>query len=966
MKRLFASGGLVLALGLYAFAFADDPKPQAQQPANIDLETLISQAKGASGAPSPANPNARYRDFNEVTRGSERIDGLFTLHKKDDHLYAEIRPMQFDQPLLVPITIARGLTQAGVPLTSDDEWVVVFHKVGDRVQLIRRNIHYKAPAGTPLEKALKQNYTDSIILSVPIVAMNMMGGMSTVIDLSDVLLTDFAEMGLGFFDRSRSSYHKVKAYPNNLEIEVEATFGGRGGFGGFGGMMGNDGIADRRGVTVVIHYSFVKLPDPMYRPRPADDRVGHFLSATRDYGSNDPDNNFVRMVNRWRLEKADPRAKLSPPRRQIIWYIEDNVPNEYRPFVEAGILEWNKAFEAIGFRNAIDVRWQTEGRDDFDPEDTNYCTFRWITTPRTFAMSCLRANPITGEMIDGDVIFDASWVKAWKHDYALLTGVATPTSLGSGPIEPLAVGEILSPILAAKRGYGLPVPLLEDKLKAADGKGLAVVPSGWTPIQAHLATRAGRVAEMCQFALGMQAEMTLAAVAMAEPGKADAKLPDELIGQAIKEVVMHEVGHSLGLRHNFKASTMLTAEQLNDTAITSKKGLAGSVMDYNPMNLAPKGVKQGDYFSSTIGPYDYWAIEYAYKQIDGPEEMELKKIASRAPEPDLTFATDGDAAFNDDPLVNRYDLGQDPCRFAKERIALASELLKGIDQRVVKDGESWAHSRMAFDALLQQYGNAAHLASNYVGGQYVVRDHKGDKNGRDPVIPVAGAKQREALKFLVESLLSDHAFQFSPALLRKLGTERWMHWGDRSEMQSVHLNLLDRVLGIQRILLSQCLSAGTLTRLQDQELLADPTSDPLKMSEVFRALSDGVWSELSPPAAAAAADAKDKARKLILSTVRRNLQREYLRRLSTMVLGDTRAPMPDIFAFISFGSFAGGSYPADARALARLHLKETGEKIAKALDDKDLTIDDTTRAHLEESRQRIAKVLDAKVDANEP
>ena len=158
-------------------------------------------------------------------------------------------------------------------------------------------------------------------------------------------------------------------------------------------------MADPRGITVVIHYSFVKLPDPMYRPRLADDRVGHFLSASHDYGSTDPDNNFVRMVNRWRLEKADPRAKLSPPRKQIIWYIEDNVPNEYRPFVEAGILEWNKAFEAIGFRNAIDVRWQTEGRDDFDPEDTNYCTFRWITTPSHVRQLSWPAgnNPLTGE-----------------------------------------------------------------------------------------------------------------------------------------------------------------------------------------------------------------------------------------------------------------------------------------------------------------------------------------------------------------------------------------------------------------------------------------------------------------------------------------------------------------------------------------------------------------------------------------
>ncbi len=113
-----------------------------------------------------------------------------------------------------------------------------------------------------------------------------------------------------------------------------------------------DGVADSRGRTVVIHYSLDKLPDPGYKPRYADDRVGHFLNVTRDFGASDPDTNFVRMVNRWRIDKADSKAKVSPPKKQLIWYVENNVPTEYRPFVEAGILEWNKAFEKIGIRNA--------------------------------------------------------------------------------------------------------------------------------------------------------------------------------------------------------------------------------------------------------------------------------------------------------------------------------------------------------------------------------------------------------------------------------------------------------------------------------------------------------------------------------------------------------------------------------------------------------------------------------------
>ena len=175
---------------------------------------------------------------------------------------------------------------------------------------------------------------------------------------------------------------------------------------------------------------------------------------------------------------------------------------------------------------------------------------------------------------------------------------------------------------------------------------------------------------------------------------------------------MHEVGHSLGLRHNFHASTMLTADQLNDTAITRVKGQSGSVMDYNPINIAPKGQKQGDYVTTTIGPYDYWAIEYAYKPIDGDEAAELKKIAARSPDPDLAYATDEDMCSATTRSSTPTTSGPTPPGSRKDRIALAAELMKDLDARVVKDGESWARARSAFATLLNQWGNAAYLLAS--------------------------------------------------------------------------------------------------------------------------------------------------------------------------------------------------------------------------------------------------------------
>jgi Met-zincin/Domain of unknown function (DUF5117)/Domain of unknown function (DUF5118) len=904
---------------------------------------------GRLAAEDPPKPKSKFKEFGEVTKDTQRYEGLFTLYKTNEDVYFEIKPNQLDQPFLAPIAIARGLAMAGQPLNFGDEWIIVFRRVDDNIQLLRRNIHYEAPKGTPLEKAVEQNYTDSVLMSLPIVSINP-GGSGVLVDASQIFLSDFAQLGLGEFDKNRSRWSKIKTFPNNLELEIEATYGHRGGPVRFG----DDGLADSRGITLVIHYSICKLPESGYKPRFADHRVGHFLSATKDFGSADPDTVFMRRINRWRLEKSDPKAKVSPPKKQLVWWVEDTVPHEFRPFVEEGILEWNKAFEKIGFRSAIGVRWQNE-RDDFDPEDINYCTFRWITTSSTYAMSGLRANPITGEMIDGDVIFDASWIRYLKEEYATLVGKSV-TGEGEEWV-PLAQAEIISPIMAAKYGYGLPFPLIRPNPSWAgqDGRPMIsqLVPSGWSPVQMQLARRfAQGQSTVCQCALGKAQELSMAVIAMAASGKAspDEKLPEEFLGQTIKEIVMHEVGHSLGLRHNFKASTMLPLDKVNDTNITHLKGMVGSVMDYNPVNISRKGQPQGDYATTTIGPYDYWAIEYAYKPIEGDEPEELKKIAARSPDPDLAYATDEDMFLNDDPYVNTYDLGSDPLKYGEDRVALAGELIQSLEDKIVKDGESWARLRRAFSVLLGQYGNAAYLASSYIGGQSVSRDFKGGEGSHDPVTPIAGEKQREALEFLSKNLLVGDAFHFPPALLRRLTSDNWYHWGSDGMLGGgVDYPIYERVLAMQRIVLNRCFDPAVLSRLQNQELQCQPDGKPLKMAEVFQTLTDAIWGQLTP--------GKDPA----VATMHRNLQREHLSRLCRLVLGQRRDPFGDMYGY---AVLLGGSStpPADARSLARFHLQHIQEKIDKALGG---GLDDTTKAHLVECRERIKKVLDASYTAND-
>ena len=515
--------------------------------------------------------------------------------------------------------------------------------------------------------------------------------------------------------------------------------------------------------------------------------------------------------------------------------------------------------------------------------------------------------------------------------------------------------------MAARQGYG------QQPLTAqlAGGGSVTLAPAAWSGLRREMLRRmTGTERSSCRFAAGMQAEMGLAALVMEDAVKNDpeSKLPDEFLNQLIKEVVMHEVGHSLGLRHNFKASTMLDADQLNNTEITRARGMVGSVMDYNPLNIVPKGQKQGDFITTTIGPYDYWAIEYAYKEISGDEAAELKKVAARAPEHDLVFGTDSDM-MNSDPLVNMFDLGSDVRRFAQDRITLAAELLKNLDGKVVRDGESFERARTAFGYLMGQYGNAADLVAAYVGGQSVSRHHKGDKNAADPITPIPGDKQRAALSFLADNVWSDGAFQFSPALLRRLGTDHWdMGVGANGYGMLMDNPVNDRVLGIQKIALSHCLSGAVLNRLQQQELQADPETKPLAVAEVFTTITGSVFREVGLDPSKPVDLGKPVT--ITCSTIRRNLQRETFRRLATIVLGERKSPMSDYYPFILFA--AGGRYPADARSLARFHLKRIGDQLGKVLDSKDVTLDDTCRAHFDELRQFITKTLNAEVSSNEP
>ncbi|MBL8352445.1 MAG: zinc-dependent metalloprotease, partial [Burkholderiaceae bacterium] len=857
-----------------------------------------SVAAGAA-PPAPGQPPP----VATVMKDARRIDGLFTAWQKDEKLWLELKPEDFERPFFLSPKLSQGIGESALfgGLMLPGPRLVQFRRQHNVVQLIALNLRQVAKAGSPEARAVAAATSPSLLGANLVASQPHPERKSVLVDAAGIFLGDM--MGLGgslqrsfrqgyALDVRNSAFTAVRGKPDLLVIETSNHF--------FTATLAQPqpgappgtpvptvpgGLPDPRSLFLGLHYSLARLPVQPMAARPADARVGYFVSASDDYSDDLARSPRQRFVNRWRLDKKDPAAELSEPVSPITYWLDRNIPVKYREAISAGVLEWNKAFERIGFKDAIVVRQQPDDAD-FDTLDAGIASIRWMVNrePGFGAIGPSHVDPRSGEILDADIGLESLSSRNLRNLRARVLGAPGSTAAMHEWADLLQIG-------------------------IADPAGVVPAAGEWQQCR-----HADQAAEQLGYAVDV-----LAARGELDPDGPEAR---QFVLDYLKDVTMHEVGHTLGLRHNFRASHAVGAQQVADPQFTRREPFTASVMEYAPVNLPRPGEAPPAPFQATLGPYDYWAIEYAYKPI-APERQaaELSRIAERSGEPALAYGTDEDNVAGLDPDALMFDLGDDPLAFAARRFDIAKDLFRRQEIRSIGLDADYASLRRSLSYAVRDAGRAAGILLRQVGGLRTLRDQPG--SGRDPLQPLPVAQQRAALQMLSQRVLAADSFVVSPALQRRLAPDYFER--DETGPASTEYSLTQAVLDLQRALLNRLMGDALAARVLDNEGKVAPGEKPLRLGELYDQLEADVWSEL--------------ARREDIPQARRELQREFVNRVAALVLRP------------------GTLTRSDARALVRSRAAALAQRIAQASQGGRLGTE--TRAHLIDSAESLRSALAA-------
>jgi hypothetical protein len=777
---------------------------------------MASYAKKKKPEPPAAAPKPAVTTIAEKVKKCKKIDGLFTLYRDTTtgSLMMLIKKYQLNSEFIYFSYVENGNTTTGHNKgTFRDNKIFTISKYYNQIEFITKNTTFYFDPSNPISKAANANVTNAVMASEKIIVADEVKG-EYLIEADNIFLSETlhqikrASTGPGFnlggLSKTKTKYQSVKNYPENTDIVVKYVYEDPNSRG-----SSSEAIVDGRYVDIVLQHSIIEMPKNDYKPRMDDPRIGYFLTEMNDMTTTES-MNYKDLIHRWNLVKKDPTAALSEPVKPITWWIENTTPKELRPTIKAAILQWNIAFEKAGFKNAVQIFEQPDDAD-WDAGDIRYNVLRWTSSPEPpfggYGPSFV--NPRTGEILGADIMFE--WV--------------------------FITNRLKSQKVFDKAG----IEWLMKEIESEES-------------HSTFSCEAGEHMHM-QNLLGLQF--------LASQNASEDEV-NTFLKESLYYLVLHEVGHTLGLNHNMKATQLHGLNDLYDMNKTRSMGLTGSVMDYPAVNFSNRKGLKSQYYTDRPGPYDLWAIEFGYYQ-ESDSSLDVSRrnnILARSTEPALCFGNDADDMRAPgkaiDPRVMIGDMSSDAIGYARERIGLIKTLQGNLMAEYGKENRSYNELRSNYLVLSSEWAVQAGVVSRYIGGVYVDRSFSNQNSSIKPFTAVPYETQKNAMKTLSEFVFAPNAMEVPAELAAYMQQQRrGYNFFSSGEDPKLHR----RVLNVQTAVLTHILHPSTLQRMVDSKLYGNQ----YEIGEMFKDLSNAIFQ----------ADLNGS-----INTYRQNLQITYIEFLS--------------------------------------------------------------------------------------